>query len=51
MDIQTRDQVLSFLLQQCDLKQRTIEEYQKRIAELEKKLSSEAAQEKPPSQS
>lgn len=46
MDVQTRDQVLSFLLQQCDLKQRIIEDYQKQLAELQRQLV-----EKTPSQS
>ena len=33
-----REQIINFLLQNCDGKQRIIEELQKRVAELEKQL-------------
>jgi len=33
-----REQIISFLLQQCDAKNTQIAEFQKKIAELEKEL-------------
>lgn len=41
-----REQIINFLLQNCDAKQRTIEELQKRIAELEKRLADNQLQDK-----
>ncbi len=33
-----RDQIINYLLQQCDMKNKTIQELQKQIADLQKQL-------------